>query len=68
MIDRLTAACLALAVLAIPAYAENKPVELTSPSAEEIRQADAKSEEEWYYSVGLQNYVFTLPLTMLERE
>ena len=38
------------------------------PSPEEIRTRDAQSEEEWYYSVGIQNYVFTLPLTMLERE
>ena len=35
---------------------------------EEIRIRDAQSEEEWFYSVGIQNYVFTLPLTMLERE
>lgn len=31
-------------------------------SSEEIRKADAQSEEEWYYSVGVQNYVFALPL------
>jgi len=36
--------------------------------SEEIRTRDAQSEEEWYYSVGIQNYVFTFPLTMLERE
>ena len=36
--------------------------------SEEIRIRDAQSEEEWFYSVGIQNYVFTLPLTMLERE
>ena len=35
---------------------------------EEIRKSDAQAEEEWYYSVGTQNYVYTLPLTMLERE
>lgn len=34
----------------------------------DIREADARSEEEWYYGVGLQNYVFGLPLTILERE
>ena len=34
----------------------------------DIRKADAGWEEEWYYSVGLQNYVFGLPLTILERE
>ena len=33
-----------------------------------IRKMDARSQEEWSYSVGLQTYVFTLPLTMLERE
>ena len=37
-------------------------------SAEEIRKHDAQVEEDWYYSVGIQNYVFTLPLTMVERE
>jgi hypothetical protein len=37
-------------------------------SSDEIRARDARSEEEWYYSVGIQNHVFTLPLTMLERE
>jgi hypothetical protein len=37
-------------------------------SAEEIRKHDAQVEEEWYRSVGIQNYVFTLPLTIVERE
>jgi hypothetical protein len=37
-------------------------------SVGDIRKLDAQSEEEWYYSVGIQNYVFTLPLTILERE
>jgi hypothetical protein len=69
MIKHLTAAGLAIATF-IPAMggyalAQAAPA---SPSAEEIRQADAKSEEEWNYSVGVQNYVYTLPLTMLERE
>jgi hypothetical protein len=40
----------------------------TAPSAEQIRQQDARSEAEWYYSVGIQNYVFALPLTIMERE
>ena len=39
-----------------------------SSQSDEIRARDAQSEDEWYYSVGIQNYVFTLPLTMLERE
>jgi hypothetical protein len=69
MIKHLTAAGLAIAALAPAsegqALAQAAPA---SPTAEEIRQADAKSEEEWNYSVGVQNYVFTLPLTMLERE
>ena len=69
MIKHLIAGGLAIAALA-PAVegqvlAQGAP---ESPSAEAIRQADAKAEEEWYTSVGLQNYVFTLPLTMLERE
>jgi hypothetical protein len=33
-----------------------------------IRAVDAQSETEWSYSVGIQNYVFTLPLTIMERE
>jgi hypothetical protein len=37
-------------------------------SSEDVRKLDAQSEEEWYYSVGIQNYIFALPLTMLERE
>jgi len=37
-------------------------------SSDDIRVRDAQSEEEWSYSVGIQNYIFTLPLTMLERE
>ncbi len=69
MIKHLIAGGLAIAALAPAvegqALAQGAPA---SPSAEAIRQADAKSEEEWYTSVGLQNYVFTLPLTMLERE
>lgn len=34
----------------------------------ETRATDAKSEENWAYSVGVQNYVFGLPLTVFERE
>ena len=37
-------------------------------SSDDIRVRDAQSEAEWYYSVGIQNYIFALPLTMLERE
>ena len=36
--------------------------------SDDIRARDAQSEEEWYYSVGIQNYVFALPLSILERE
>jgi hypothetical protein len=68
MFKRLTVAGFAFAVFA-GLYVQAQTVQANAtPSADEIRQADAKSEEEWYYSVGLQNYVFTLPLTMLERE
>jgi hypothetical protein len=37
-------------------------------SEEATRAADAKAEREWMTSVGLQNYVFGLPLLILERE
>jgi hypothetical protein len=34
----------------------------------EIRAADALHQEQWAYSVGVQNYIFGLPLIILERE
>ncbi len=34
----------------------------------DTRTTDAQAEEQWAYSVGIQNYVFGLPLTILERE
>ncbi len=34
----------------------------------DIRERDAESEEQWLYSVGVQNYVFGLPLVIFERE
>ena len=37
-------------------------------SEEAIRKKDAESEEKWTYSVGVQNYVFGLPLVIFERE
>lgn len=39
-----------------------------SQTTSKVRQIDAQFEENWAYSVGIQNYVYTLPLTMLERE
>lgn len=39
-----------------------------SPQSSDTRAADAKAEEDWAYSVGIQNYVFGLPLTISERE
>jgi hypothetical protein len=39
-----------------------------SQSPQDIRKLDAQSEEQWAYSVGVQNYVFGLPLTTFERE
>lgn len=41
---------------------------MTAPTDSDTRAADAKAEEEWAYSVGIQNYVFGLPLTIFERE
>lgn len=66
MIKHLTAASLTIAACA--PVLEGQALAQAAHSAEKIRQADAGSEEEWNYSVGIQNYVFTLPLTMLERE
>ncbi len=40
----------------------------TGQSGEDIRKRDADSEEKWMYSVGVQNYVFGLPLVIFERE
>ena len=37
-------------------------------SDEAIRKIDAQSEENWAYSVGVQNYVFGLSLVIFERE
>lgn len=34
----------------------------------DIRKVDAQSEQQWAYSVGVQNYVFGLPLVIFERE
>ena len=39
-----------------------------SDQDEGIRNMDAQSEEQWMYSVGVQNYVFGLPLLIFERE
>jgi hypothetical protein len=46
--------------------AESSPARAQSEEA--IRAADAKAEREWMTSAGLQNYVFGLPLLILERE
>ncbi|MEN4397637.1 DUF1254 domain-containing protein [Mycolicibacterium senegalense] len=37
-------------------------------TAADSAAADAQSEEQWAYSVGIQNYVFGVPLTIFERE
>ncbi len=58
----LFAAVLACALAAIAALGR---VAAQDP---DIRTLDAASEEEWAYSVGIQNYVFGLPLTIFERE
>ena len=59
----------ALAALATAPCTQAQPTQSApAASAEAIRQADAASEAEWYYSVGVQNYVFALPLTIFERE
>ncbi|MEU7202850.1 DUF1254 domain-containing protein [Streptomyces sp. NPDC045470] len=40
----------------------------SSQQSSGTRVEDARSEEQWAYSVGIQNYVFGLPLTIFERE
>ena len=40
----------------------------TAIDTSDPRAVDAQSEERWAYSVGVQNYVFGLPLTIFERE
>ena len=52
---------IALLTLSWPALAQ-------SPQDPSMREMDADAEEQWAYSVGLQNYVFGLPLTIFERE
>lgn len=44
------------------------PTVSASADNPDVRAADAQSEEQWAYSVGVQNYVFGLPLTIFERE
>lgn len=51
-------------VMAVPVYLSAQ----TGQSDEDIRKLDAQSEENWMYSVGVQNYVFGLPLVIFERE
>ncbi len=49
--------------------AENGSVTMSAPlESSNARAVDAQSEEQWAYSVGIQNYVFGLPLTIFERE
>ena len=55
-----TALACASAAIAVPASA--------AAQQPNIRDQDAASEEEWAYSVGIQNYIFGLPLTIFERE
>jgi hypothetical protein len=49
--------------------AEKGSSTMTAPTdSTDTRAIDAQSEEQWAYSVGVQNYVFGLPLTIFERE
>ena len=58
----IAAAALTCALVAIAAPAT------AAAQQPNIRNQDAASEEEWANSVGIQNYVFGLPLTIFERE
>ncbi|MFE6858283.1 DUF1254 domain-containing protein [Nocardia sp. NPDC057668] len=46
----------------------DQPKEDSSSPSSDTRAADADAEQQWAYSVGIQNYVFGLPLTIYERE
>lgn len=54
----------ALVSLALPIFVSAQSAE----NEEDIRKRDAESEQKWMYSVGVQNYVFGLPLMIFERE
>ncbi|MNK75722.1 hypothetical protein D3C87_952670 [compost metagenome] len=41
---------------------------VAAPKKSTTQEMDNKSQEEWAYSVGIQNYIFGLPLTIFERE
>ncbi|MFF2555380.1 DUF1254 domain-containing protein [Nocardia sp. NPDC058058] len=63
------ALCLGLAILLLGcASGANGGSDDASPQGSDTRATDAKSEQQWAYSVGIQNYVFGLPLTIYERE
>jgi hypothetical protein len=65
-----TLGALCMAGVLSPLHAATQPPAATSSAAadSDIRKIDAASEEKWMYSVGIQNYVFALPLTIFERE
>jgi hypothetical protein len=52
---------------ALTSIAAHSPA-FAQAAGDEIRRADAEAERKWAYSVGVQNYVFGLPLLILERE
>jgi hypothetical protein len=52
----------------LPLQAASAAAQVNTYSDDEIRARDAQSEESWAYSVGIQNYVFGLPLVIFERE
>ncbi len=51
-----------------PALSKPSTTMSAPPDKSDPRAVDAESEEQWAYSVGVQNYVFGLPLTIFDRE
>ena len=57
-----------MAATAFASLALQLPALAQTDQDADIRKLDAESEEQWAYTVGLQNYVFGLPLMIFERE
>jgi hypothetical protein len=60
--------CSILGLLLLALVASAKQPTAPPDKGEDIRKRDARYEEDWAYSVGVQNYVFGLPLVIFERE
>jgi len=67
--EKISAAVLVMVLGLIPvSYAADSLQGTTLDSSTESTKAEAAAKEEWAYSIGLQAYVFGLPLTVIEKE